>query len=81
MHNVGNLQYNEPMSEKRILKNIASEIQEARKNLRYKQSDVAKAAGIEVNYYAKIERGEAVPSLVTLIAIANFLEIKTIIIS
>lgn len=42
-----------------------------------KQSDVAKKAGINSNYYAKVERGEAIPSVITLKKVLGALGIKS----
>ncbi len=42
---------------------IATNIKQLRQASRMTQSDIAKKAGINVNYYAKLERGESTPSL------------------
>jgi transcriptional regulator with XRE-family HTH domain len=47
-----------------------------RKNLRYTQIQVAEMADIHSNYYAKVERGNSVPSLKTLIKIAKVLNVS-----
>lgn len=51
------------------------------KNLRLElgltQAEVAKRAGIHVNFYARIERGEENPSYDTLEAIAKALKVKS----
>lgn len=41
------------------------------------QAEVAKRAGTNVNYYAKLERGEAVPSLKKLEKVIKALGIKS----
>lgn len=41
------------------------------------QAEVAKRAGTNTNYYAKIERGEAVPSLKMLEKVTKALGIKS----
>jgi len=41
------------------------------------QSDLAKRAGTNINYYAKLERGIAVPSLAMLEKIAKALKVKS----
>ena len=46
-----------------------------RKQLRYTQKEVAELAGIDSNYYAKVERGNGVPSLKTLYKIAKALNV------
>lgn len=40
------------------------------------QSEVARLAGIHVNYFARIERGEENPSFDVLYAIAKALKVK-----
>jgi transcriptional regulator with XRE-family HTH domain len=47
-----------------------------RKRLRYTQREVAKMAGIQSNYYAKVERGDSVPSLKTLSKISKALDVS-----
>lgn len=47
-----------------------------RKNLRYTQKELADMAELDDNYYAKVERGESVPSLKTLYQIAKALEVS-----
>jgi transcriptional regulator with XRE-family HTH domain len=47
-----------------------------RKRLRYTQREVAKIADIDSNYYAKVERGDSVPSLKTLSKIAKALDVS-----
>ncbi len=55
----------------RQLKNVRTDKQ------RMTQIEVAKKAGINVNYYAKLERGEATPSLKTLEKILKVLKTKS----
>lgn len=47
----------------RISKHIGQQLQDARVRKNLTQAEVAKRAGTNTNYYAKLERGEAVPSL------------------
>lgn len=42
---------------------IGRRLQLARKKIGITQAEAAKQAGTNTNYYAKLERGEAVPSL------------------
>ena len=50
-------------------------IKKAREELELTQLEVANKVGKNVNYYAQVERGEKVPSINTLIAIAKLLKI------
>lgn len=56
---------------------IASKIKEARLNKDLKQMEVAQKAELNPNYYAKVERGEAKPSVLTLTKILKALGIKS----
>ena len=56
---------------------IGRSIQKARKNAKMTQSDVADKAKIHVNYYARLERGEVVPSIEVLETILKVLKIKS----
>lgn len=56
---------------------IGSNLQKERKKQRYSQQDIAEAVDVSTNYYATIERGEAIPSLVTLFEIIEFLDVDT----
>jgi len=42
-----------------------------------KQVDVADKAGLNSNYYARVERGEAIPTVVTLKKILTALKVKS----
>lgn len=55
---------------------IGERLQKARVNSGLTQAEVAKRAGTNVNYYAKLERGEAVPSLKMLEKMIKALGIK-----
>jgi len=56
---------------------IGRQLQQARRRQNLTQADVAKLAGTTVNHYAKIERGEVVPSLKTLAKIVKALGVKS----
>lgn len=56
---------------------ISHKLQAARQNKGFTQAEVAKRAGTTVNHYAKIERGEVVPSLKTLEKIVKALGTKS----
>lgn len=63
------------MSIKKVIKYVGSELKEARLATRMTQAEVAEKVDADTNYYAKIERGEVVPSLTLLIAIADVLNV------
>lgn len=44
-------------------RHIGQRLQDARLRKDFTQAEVAKRAGTNTNYYAKLERGEAIPSL------------------
>lgn len=54
---------------------IAEKLKEARVSKHMKQSELAKKAGVHSNYYARVERGEAMPSILTLIKLLPVLEL------
>lgn len=64
------------MGDMKTLKQISQNLQQIRKQLRYTQREVAELAGLNPNYYAKVERGDSVPSLKTLIKIARALNVS-----
>ncbi len=59
------------MSDKEITKTIADNLSKYRKQLRYTQKEMAEKADLNMNYYAKVERGEAIPSLKTIKKLAK----------
>jgi transcriptional regulator with XRE-family HTH domain len=64
------------VSDTDLLKQIPDNLSNIRKKFRYTQREVAKIADIDSNYYAKVERGNSVPSLKTLIKIARALNVS-----
>lgn len=64
------------MSEK-LRNTLGSRLQTARQKKGLTQAEVAKRTGTNTNYYAKLERGEAVPSLKMLERILKVLEVKS----
>lgn len=56
---------------------IGQRLREARKLKNMTQADVAMHAKTTVNHYAKIERGEVVPSLKTLERIVKAMGVKS----
>ena len=56
---------------------IAAKLHDARLDRHLTQAEVAKMADTDTNYYAKIERGEATPSLKTLEKIIRAIKVKS----
>ena len=56
---------------------IASKLRKIRLKKGMKQVDVADKAGLNSNYYARVERGEAIPTEVTLKKILTALKVKS----
>ena len=56
---------------------IGRQLQQARRRKAFTQAEVAKRAGTNVNYYAKLERGEAVPSLKMLEKLVKVLGVQS----
>lgn len=49
-------------------------IREARKEKGYTQEEVARAAGVTLRYYSRIEKGESTPTVTVAIKICSFLD-------
>jgi transcriptional regulator with XRE-family HTH domain len=64
------------MSEAELRKKIGANLQKARKAKRYTQEEVAKGIDLTTNYYATLERGEAIASVETLYKIFTVLKVK-----
>lgn len=62
-------------------KELGSKLKQARIKIKLTQSQVASAADVNTNYYARIERGEENPSFEKLNKIMRALKIKTLDIS
>lgn len=56
---------------------IGRKLQQARQRKGLTQVEVAEKAGTNVNYYAKLERGESIPSLKMLEKIIKVLGVKS----
>lgn len=54
---------------------IPENLSNIRKQQRYTQKEVAARAGLNPNYYAKVERGDGVPSLKTIHKLARALKV------
>lgn len=59
-------------------KELGNKLKEARKKIGLTQAEVAEAAEVNTNYYARIERGEENPSFEKLNRIMKVLKMKTI---
>ena len=56
---------------------LGGRIKETRKRMRISQEKIAKAVRISASYYSNIENGRRIPSIDTLVAIANILNVNT----
>lgn len=65
------------MSEKQIKASLATNLRKARRVADLTQQEVADKAGTDVTYYAKLERGEAIPSLKMLEKVLRVLDLKS----
>jgi len=61
----------------KTLINIGRKMEKIRKYQSRNQVDVAEEAGIDTSYYARVERGEANPSLEVIYAIIKSLHVKS----
>ena len=65
------------MAKSKIQSKIGENIRLARQKMKLTQNVVAKKAGVSVNYYARIERGEVNSSIETINAILAVLNVKS----
>lgn len=63
------------MSDTDFLEQIPANLLKIRKQQRYTQRELAKLAGLNPNYYAKVERGEGMPSIKTIHKLAKALKV------
>lgn len=63
------------MSDTEFLDQIVANLSRIRKQQRYTQREVAELAGLNPNYYAKVERGNSMPSLKTVHKLAKALKV------
>lgn len=61
----------------KIFKDLGKKLRAFREEAELTQAEVAKATGISVNYYARIERGEENPTYEVLHQIKKALKIKS----
>ena len=64
------------MSDNNFASKIPKNLSNIRKRYRYTQKEVADMAKLNPNYYAKVERGDGVPSVKTLYKIAKALNVS-----
>lgn len=57
--------------------NIGKNLKKLRQERQLTQAELAKKAGINTNYYARIERDEETPSLETLKKLTKILKVKS----
>lgn len=64
------------MNSEKARKDFGVQVKKAREKLRFTQIEVAQKAGMTVNYFAMIERGEVNPSFEKIKNIASVLKLK-----
>jgi transcriptional regulator with XRE-family HTH domain len=63
------------VSDTELLNRISANLSKIRKGQRYTQREIAELAGLNPNYYAKVERGYGMPSLKTIHKLAKALKV------
>jgi transcriptional regulator with XRE-family HTH domain len=63
--------------DKALAQSIGNAAREARRSLRWTQEDAAERIGVSVEFYSRIERGAALPSLTTFVRMANVLKVSS----
>ena len=61
---------------KELAKTIGTAARQARKNLQLTQEDVAERIDVSVEFYARIERGTSLPSILTFVRIVSALGVS-----
>ncbi len=64
------------MMDKKLAKSIGDAARQARKEMKLTQEDAAELVGVSVEFYARIERGNSLPSVPTFARIANALGVS-----
>ena len=62
----------------KVRKELGEKLRKAREGAKLTQLEVAKAAGVHVNFYARMERGEENPSFEKLQSVMKVLGIKSL---
>jgi transcriptional regulator with XRE-family HTH domain len=63
---------------KAVAKDVGDQLKVAREKAKLTQAEVASAVGVNANWYARVERGEEMPSIENLQKIMKALKIKTL---
>jgi transcriptional regulator with XRE-family HTH domain len=63
--------------DKVLAQSIGNAAREARRSLQLTQEDAAERIGVSVEFYSRIERGAALPSLMTFVRMANVLNVSS----
>ena len=66
------------MTNEKVRKDFGSQLKHAREKAGLTQAEVAEKSGINISYYAKIERGEINTSIEKLHSIMKVLKIRSI---
>ncbi len=66
------------MINEKVRKDFGSKIKQAREKVGMTQADVAEKSGINISYYAKIERGEVNTSIEKLHSIMKVVKLKSL---
>lgn len=66
------------MTNEKVRKDFGSKIRQAREKAGMTQADVAEKSGINISYYAKIERGEVNTSIEKLHSIMKVVKLKSL---
>lgn len=60
-----------------LQKKIARRLKTHRENVQLSQLEIANLAGVSSNYYARLERGESMPSAATIVKLAKALKVSS----
>ncbi|MBC7708128.1 helix-turn-helix transcriptional regulator [Polaromonas sp.] len=60
-----------------LQKKIARRLKTHRENIQLSQLEIANLAGVSSNYYARLERGESMPSAETIVKLAKALKVSS----
>lgn len=63
--------------DKALAQSIGNAAREARRSLQLTQEDAAERIGVSVEFYSRIERGAALPSLTTFVRMAHVLNVSS----
>lgn len=63
--------------DEKTIKDLAKKLKKAREKQNLTQAELAEKAGLHVNYYARVERGEVNPSYDTVYKLIKALKVKS----